>query len=148
VVAEQPDSMREEIVAAMRKRIAGSPTGVWQRFARHDVTFKKDNLRIAEQLWPDVAHARRRRRSEQFVFVLARLLFVDKTGASTNLLRLRGRVIRGEGPVDSVHHGRWKTITLLAGLRHDAVVARFVIDGPLDGKILPMSNDVCLTLPR
>jgi hypothetical protein len=57
------------------------------------------------------------------VFDLARLVFVDKTGTSTNLLRLRGRVIRGEGLVDSVLHGRWKTITLLAGLRHDAIVA-------------------------
>jgi hypothetical protein len=41
-------------------------------------------------------------------------------------------VIRGEGPVDSILHGRWKTITLLAGLHHDAIVASFVIDGPLD----------------
>jgi transposase len=60
VVAEQPDLTLEEIVAAMQKRrIAGSRTGVWQLFARHDVTFKKDSLRAAEQLWPDVAHARR-----------------------------------------------------------------------------------------
>jgi hypothetical protein len=56
VVAEQPDLTLEEIVAAMQKRrTAGSRTGVWQLFARHDVTFKKDNLRAAEQLWPDVA---------------------------------------------------------------------------------------------
>jgi hypothetical protein len=78
------------------------------------------------------------------VFDLARLLFVDKTGTSTNLLKLRGRVIRGEGPVDSVLHGRWKTITLLAGLRRDAIVAPFVIDGPLDGKIFRTDVERCL----
>jgi hypothetical protein len=32
-------------------------------------------------------------------------------------------------------HGHWKTITLVAGLRQDAILAPFVIDGPLDGKI-------------
>jgi DDE superfamily endonuclease len=26
-------------------------------------------------------------------------------------------------------HGHWKTITLVAGLRHDAIVAPFVMDG-------------------
>jgi hypothetical protein len=61
VVAEQPDLTLEEIVAAMRKRrIASSRTGVWQLFARHDVTFKENSLRAAEQLCPDVAHAPRR----------------------------------------------------------------------------------------
>jgi hypothetical protein len=37
--------------------------------------------------------------------------------------------------VGFVPHGRWKTITLVAGLCHDAVVAPLVIDGPLHGKI-------------
>jgi hypothetical protein len=78
------------------------------------------------------------------VFDLARLVFVDETGTSTNLLRLRGRAIRGEGLVDSVLHGRWKTITLLAALRHDAIVAPFVIDGPLDGKIFRTDVERCL----
>jgi hypothetical protein len=78
------------------------------------------------------------------VFDLARLVFVDKTGTSTNLLRLRGRVIRGEGLVDSVLHGRWKTITLLAGLRHDAIVAPSVFNGPFDGKIFRTDVERCL----
>jgi hypothetical protein len=46
----------EEIVAAMRKwRIAACRTGAWLLFARHDVSFKKDRPRAANnsgQPWP------------------------------------------------------------------------------------------------
>lgn len=30
-------------------------------------------------------------------------------------------------------HGHWKTLTFLAGLRHDRIVAPCVIDGPING---------------
>jgi transposase len=47
-------------------------------------------------------------------------------------------------------HGHWKTITLVAGLRQDAILAPFVIDGPLDGKIFRTYVERCLapTLDR
>lgn len=32
-----------------------------------------------------------------------------------------------------VPHGHWKTLTFLAGLRHDRIVAPCVIDGPING---------------
>jgi transposase len=150
-VAEQPDLTLDEIVAAMRKRrIPGSRTAVWRFFARHDLTFKKKSLRAAEQQRPDVARARRRWRREQFLFDPARLVFIDETATSTNMVRLWGRAPRGQRLVGFVPHGHWKTITLVAGLRHDAVVAPFVIDGPLDGKIFRTYVERCLapTLDR
>ena len=111
---------------------------------------KKKSLRAAEQQRPDVARARRRWRREQFMFDPARLVFIDETAASTNMVRLRGRCPRGERFVGSVPHGHWKTVTLVAGLRHDAIVAPFVIDGPLDGKIFRTYIERCLapTLDR
>ena len=63
----------------------------------------------------------------------ARLVFIDETATSTNMVRLRGRCPRGERLVASVPHGHWKTTTLVAGLRHDGIVAPFVIDGPMNG---------------
>jgi transposase len=150
-VAEQPDLTLDEIVAAMRKRrIPGSRTAVWRFFARHDLTFKKKSLRAAEQQRPDVARARRRWRREQFLFDPARLVFIDETATSTNMVRLWGRAPRGQRLVGFVPHGHWKTITLVAGLRHDAVVAPFVIDGPLDGKVFRTYVERCLapTLDR
>jgi hypothetical protein len=85
-----------------------------------------------------VARARRRWRREQFLFDPARLVFIDETATSTNMVRLRGRCLRGErlvGCVPHGHHGHWKTSTLIAGLRHDAIVASFVINGATDGNI-------------
>jgi transposase len=78
------------------------------------------------------------------MFDPARLVFIDETAASTKMVRLRGRCPRGERLVGSVPHGHWKTITLVAGLRHDAIVAPFVIDGPLDGKIFRTYVERCL----
>lgn len=31
-------------------------------------------------------------------------------------------------------HGHWKTLTFIAGLRHDGIVAPCVIDGPINGE--------------
>ncbi|TMJ95792.1 MAG: hypothetical protein E6G77_20055, partial [Alphaproteobacteria bacterium] len=47
-------------------------------------------------------------------------------------------------------HGHWKTITLVVGLRHDGMVAPFVIDGPMSGTIFLAYVEQCLapTLDR
>ena len=52
--------------------------------------------------------------------------------------------------VGSVPHGHWKTITLVVGLRHDGMVAPFVIDGPMNGAIFLAYVEQCLapTLDR
>ena len=45
------------------------------------------------------------------------LVFIDETGTSTNMARLRGRAPRGERLVGKIPHGHWKTTTFVAGLR-------------------------------
>jgi len=131
LIAKQPDLTLDEIVAAMRKRrIAGSRSAAWRLFVRHGISFKK-SLRAAEQERPDVARARRRWMREQGMFDPARLVFIDETSTSTNMVRLRGRCRRGERLISRVPHGHWKTITFVAGLRHDKLTAPFVVDGPM-----------------
>jgi transposase len=49
------------------------------------------------------------------------------------MTRLYGRAPRGQRLVAAVPHGHWKTTTFLAGLRHDGIVAPYVLDGPIDG---------------
>ena len=61
-----------------------------------------------------------------------RLVFVDETWAKTNMTRTHGWAPRGQRLVASVPHGERKTLTFLAGLRHDRIVAPCVIDGPID----------------
>jgi len=110
----------------------------------------KKSLRASEQERADVARARRRWLRKQSMLDPARLVFIDETATSTNMVRLRGRCRRGERLVGSVPHGHWKTITLVAGLRHDGMVAPFVIDGPMNGAIFLTYVEQCLapTLDR
>jgi transposase len=60
----------------------------------------------------------------------ARLVFIDETATMTNMVRLRGRCARGMRLIGYAPHGHWKTITFVAGLRHDRMVAPFVLEGP------------------
>ncbi len=46
---------------------------------------------------------------------------------------LRGWAPRGSRLVAKVPHGRWKTMTFIAALRHDRIDAPWFIEGPIDG---------------
>jgi transposase len=63
-----------------------------------------------------------------------RLVFIDETWAKTNMIRTHGRCARGRRLVARVPHGRWRTLTFLAALRSDRIVAPCVIDGPINGE--------------
>ena len=99
---------------------------------REAAAASKKSLRAAEQERADVARARRRWMQEQGMFDPARLVFLDETATSTNMVRLRGRCPRGQRLIAHVPHGHWKTITFVAGLRRRAVVAPLVLDGPMN----------------
>ena len=62
-----------------------------------------------------------------------RLIFIDETGATTKMARLRGRAPKGERCKAAIPHGHWKTTTLAAGLRLTGLAAPMLIDGPMDG---------------
>ncbi len=60
-------------------------------------------------------------------------MFIDETGASTKMARLRGRSKRGQRCRAAVPHGHWKTTTFTAGLRVGALTAPMLLDGPMNG---------------
>jgi hypothetical protein len=78
------------------------------------------------------------------MFDPARLVFLDETATSTNMVRLRGRCPRGQRLVDHVPHGHWKTITFVAGLRRRAMVAPLVLDGPMNAQAFVTYLKECL----
>ena len=61
--------------------------------------------------------------ARQLEFDPSRLVFIDETGASTNLSRKSGRCRRGRRLRAAVPHGHYKTVTLVAGLRLRGLVA-------------------------
>ena len=62
-----------------------------------------------------------------------RLVFIDETWTRTDMAALRGWAPRGQRLPTKVPHGRWKTMTFLAALRHDRIAAPWFLEGPIDG---------------
>ena len=73
-----------------------------------------------------------------------RLIFLDETGTSTSMARLRGRSPRGERLIGKVPHGHWKITTFIAGLRREEITAPFVIDKPMNSTIFKAYLEQCL----
>ncbi len=64
-----------------------------------------------------------------------RLVFIDETGTTTKMTRLRGRARRGQRLKMKAPFGHWGTQTFIAALRHDGLTAPWVIDCPMNRKI-------------
>jgi transposase len=62
-----------------------------------------------------------------------RLVFIDETWTRTDMAPWRGWAPRGQRLTAKVPHGRWKTMTFLAALRHDRSEAPWFLEGPIDG---------------
>jgi len=86
----------------------------------------------SERMRPKVARFRARWRAHQHRLDPRRLIFIDETWIKTNMTRTCGWAPRGRRLAAHVPHGHWKTLTFLAGLRHDRIVAPFVLDGPIN----------------
>ena len=65
-----------------------------------------------------------------------RLVFLDETGITNNLLRRYGRALRGARVHDHAPCARWQTSTFLAALRVTGLTAPGVFDGAIDGASL------------
>ena len=64
-----------------------------------------------------------------------KLVFVDETGASTNLARKSGRCRRGRRLRAAIPHSHYKTVTLVAGLRLRGLTAARTFDGPINAAL-------------
>ena len=90
LICEQSDLTLNELVSILRnRRIPASRSALSRFFARHDITLKK-SLRAEERKRADVARARRRWIREQGWLDTTRLVFIDETAITTNMVRLNG----------------------------------------------------------
>lgn len=60
------------------------------------------------------------------------MIFLDESGAKTNLTRLRGRAPRGQRVHASAPQGHWQTLTMMASLRLDGSTACMTLEGTTD----------------
>ena len=65
----------------------------------------------------------------------AKLIFLDESGAKTNMTRLRGRALRGQRVHAKSPHGHWRTTTMLCAIRMDGSTACMAVDGPTDTEV-------------
>ena len=61
------------------------------------------------------------------------LIFIDESGLSTKMARLRGWAPKGQRCRAAIPHGHWKTVTFVGGLTLAGFIAPMVLDGPMDG---------------
>lgn len=66
-----------------------------------------------------------------------RLVFVDETGAKTNMTRRHGRSPRGQRARDHAPAGHWCTTTLVAAVAARGPIAPMLLDGPMDAQAFP-----------
>ena len=74
-----------------------------------------------------------------------RLVFIDETGASTKMARLRGRARRGQRCRAPIPHGHWKTTTFTGALRLSGMTAPMVLGGPMNGEAFQAYVEQVLT---
>ena len=134
LVRERADISLAEIAArlAEKRAVSACPATVWYFFDRRGISFKK-SAHAAEQERPDVVARRQAWFDAQPDLDPEKLIFIDETGASTKMARLRGRAKRGMRCRAAIPHGHWKTTTFTAGLRLASLSAPMLLDGPMDG---------------
>src|SRR6266481_2217251 len=79
--------------------------------------FLGKTVHASEHDRPDIAAARVQWQAAAPTWDPARLVFLDETGITTNLLRRYGRGPRGDRVGDHAPLSRWQTSTFIAGLR-------------------------------
>jgi transposase len=98
------------------------------------VSASKKTALASEQERPDIARKRARWKARQGSIDPHRLVFIDEARAKTSMAPLRGWAARGQRLIGRAPFGHWNTMTFVAALRHDGIVAPWVIDGPINGE--------------
>ena len=64
-----------------------------------------------------------------------RLVFVDESGATTEMTRRYGRAPCGERIREATPAGHWSTLTLLGAMSRDGMLASMTVESPTDGDV-------------
>lgn len=91
----------------------------------------------AEQLREDIVERRRNFMLARLFAEPGRFVFLDESGAKTNMTRLYGRSAVGVRCVDHTPSGHWKTMTMLSAIREEGVIedATVVVSSAMNGAL-------------
>ena len=103
----------------------------WRFLRREGLRFKNTQFAL-ERMRTAVARKRARWREVRRGLEPDRLRFVDETWIRTNMAPLRDWAPKGYRLKGFASHGRWRTLTFLAGLRRDELGAPCVFNGPIN----------------
>lgn len=132
LLSEQPDATLAELGTRMDRPFRTSTMDLWLR--RLGWKYKK-TLVAAEQNRPDVAEQRARWHEQLAREPVTGLVFVDESGANTQMTRWRGRALGGQRLVAHVPHGSYQTSTLISGIRWEGPCAPWLFEGPMNGEM-------------
>ena len=138
-VAEKEDITMPELSAELAAATGtkADPASISRWLIRNGYRFKK-TLLASEQDRPDVKQARDEwtaLRQPRMRLEPHRLVFIDETGTTTKMTRLRGRCLKGQRLRSKAPFGHWMTQTFVAGLRCDGLVAPFVVNAAMNREI-------------
>ncbi len=131
LVCDHPDMTLEELRDAVG--LSCTPQAIHYALGRMGLSSKKKTLRASELNRPDIKAAWARWADMNAQVAHRRFLFIDESGAKTNMTRLYGRAPRGSRVYDHVPNGRWQTTTMIAAVGRNGPQAPWVLDGPMDG---------------
>jgi len=116
---------------------AERPVRSWLCSARSNgsTTGIKKTLHAAEQNREDIKRLREQWLEELPSLDPHRLVFIDESGAKTNMTRLRGRALHGSRLFACAPHGHWCTTTMISAIRLNGQTAALEVEGPSDGSV-------------
>jgi transposase len=135
-IAEKADMTMPELSAELATATGtkADPASLSRRLIRNGYRFKK-TLLASEQDRPDIKAAREEwttTRQPRMRLEPHRLVFLDETGTTTKMTRLRGRCPNGQRLRCKAPFGHWMTQTFVASLRCDKLTAPFAVNAPMN----------------
>lgn len=108
----------------------------------------KKTVFASEQDREDIRQARQAWQEWQKSCDISKLVFLDETGATTDMIRRYGRAKGASRCLDDAPGGHWKTMTFIAGLRMDGITAPWCLDSAMNGPafLTYLETQLCPTL--
>ncbi|MGN6506767.1 MAG: IS630 family transposase [Tepidisphaeraceae bacterium] len=99
------------------------------------IAVQKKSVSAAEQLRPDVKERRDAWHEQLSGIDPRKLVFLDESGAKTDMARLRGRCDKGERLRTHSPAGHWKITTMISAVRLAGPFAAAVVSGATDSDV-------------